>query len=86
MIRNLGLCKRSEICLIKNIVMDLMLSKYRFGKERYIKKLLIFGKDRKKNSWILLLGGKRPFLKRMRWKYPLIWLGNDKKNVTANKV
>ena len=39
MIRDLGLRKCTEICLIKNIVMDLMLSKYRFGKKRYIKKI-----------------------------------------------
>ena len=45
MIRNLGLRKCTEICLIKNIVMDLMLSKYRFGKKDISKKLMIFGKD-----------------------------------------
>ena len=39
---NLGLCKHSEIYLFrtfKNIAMDLMVQKCRFGKERYIKQI-----------------------------------------------
>ena len=46
---NLGLCKHSEIYLktFMNIVMGLMLWKYIFDKERYIKQSMIFGSDRK---------------------------------------
>ena len=34
----------------------------------------------------LLFGGKRPCLKKIRWKYALFCLGNDKSNVIADKV
>ena len=39
---NLGLCKRSEIYLyleLSKTVIDLMISKYRFDKERYVKQI-----------------------------------------------
>ena len=39
---NWGLYKHSDTCLIrtfKNIIMDLMVQKYRFSKERYIKQI-----------------------------------------------
>ena len=34
----------------------------------------------------LLFGGKRPCLKKIRWRYALVCLGDDKNNVIADKV
>ena len=44
---------------------------------------MIFGSDRKKPAGF---SGKSPCLKRIRWKYALFCLGNDKNNVIANEV
>ena len=62
-ISNLGLYKRSDIYLIFKNIMDLMVEKYRFGKERYIKQINDICEGQKIT---MKFGGKRSCLKRIR--------------------
>ena len=56
------------------------------GRKDISNKLMISGSDRKKPDWVPLFGRKRPCVKRIRWKYALFCLDNDKNNAIADKV
>ena len=71
----------------KNIIMDLMVQKYRFSNERYIKQINIW--EKQNNGWVLR---KKVMSKKNRVttqgrkekEVGILLLGNDKNNVIVN--